>query len=143
MPLFELKSLSQTCVLENATDDYRSARKVGQFRIGEKAAYLPGFPGTRYVPYDAVSHAWTKKTSITVKGCCGKALPMVRFRMFYDGEFYQDFMFDKLEDANTALDILRAARPDIPLEREGAEWRAVGEKHRWELPNGVFLRTYF
>ena len=50
VPLFELKSLSQTCVLENATDDYRSARKVGQFRIGEKAAYLPGFPGTRYVP---------------------------------------------------------------------------------------------
>ena len=38
VPLFELKSLSQTCVLENATDDYRSARKVGQFRIGEKAA---------------------------------------------------------------------------------------------------------
>ena len=125
MPLFELKSLSQTCVLENATDDYRSARKVGQFRIGEKAAYLPGFPGTRYVPYDAVSHAWTKKTSITVKGCCGKALPMVRFRLFYDGEFYQDFMFDKLEDANTALDILHTARPDIPLERESTEWRAV------------------
>ena len=125
MPLFELKSLSQTCVLENATDDYRSARKVGQFRIGEKAAYLPGFPGTRYVPYDAVSHAWTKKTTITVKGCCGKALPMVRFRLFYDGEFYQDFMFDKLEDANTALDILHTARPDIPLERESAEWRAV------------------
>ena len=125
MPLFELKSLSQTCVLENATDDYRSARKVGQFRIGEKAAYLPGFPGTRYVPYDAVSHAWTKKTSITVKGCCGKALPMIRLRMYYDGEFYQDFMFDKLEDANTALDILHTARPDIPLERESTEWRAV------------------
>ena len=34
-------------------------------------------------------------------------------------------MFDKLEDANTALDILRTARPDIPLERESAEWRAV------------------
>ena len=50
---------------------------------------------------------------------------MVRFRMFYDGEFYQDFMFDKLEDANTALDILHTARPDIPLERESAEWRAV------------------
>ena len=38
MPLFELKSLSQTCVLENATDDYRSARGVGQFRMGEEAA---------------------------------------------------------------------------------------------------------
>ena len=125
MPLFELKSLSQTCVLENATDDYRSARKVGQFRIGEKAAYLPGFPGTRYVPYDAVSHAWTKKTSITVKGCCGKMLPMVRFRLFYDGEFYQDFMFDKLEEANDALDALQAARPDIPVERETAETRTV------------------
>ena len=117
MPLCELKSLAQTCVLENATDDYRSARKVGQFRIGEKAAYLPGFPGTRYVPYDAVSHAWTKKTSITVKGCCGKALPMIRLRMYYDGDFYQDFMFDKLEDADAVLDGLQAARPELILER--------------------------
>ena len=112
-----MKSLSQTCVLENATDDYRSARKVGQFRMGEKAAYLPGFPGTRYVPYDAVSHAWTKKTSITVKGCCGKALPMIRLRMYYDGEFYQDFRFDKLEDADAVLDGLQAARPELILER--------------------------
>ena len=116
MPLFELKSLSQTCVLENATDDYRSARKVGQFRIGEKAAYLPGFPGTRYVPYDAVSHAWTKKTSITVKGCCGKALPMVRFRMFYDGEFYKDFLFEKRMSMEKALERIRASRPDIPMD---------------------------
>ena len=122
MPLFELKSLSQTCVLENATDDYRSARKVGQFRIGEKAAYLPGFPGTRYVPYDAVSHAWTKKTSITVKGCCGKALPVVKVRIFYDGEFYQEFVLENLKDANTILDCLESARPDIPMERETARY---------------------
>ena len=116
MPLFELKSLSQTCVLENATDDYRSARKVGQFRIGEKAAYLPGFPGTRYVPYDAVSHAWTKKTSITVKGCCGKALPMVRFRMFYDGEFYKDFLFEKRSEVEKVLERARTCRPDLPID---------------------------
>ena len=125
MPLFELKSLSQTCVLENATDDYRSARKVGQFRIGEKAAYLPGFPGTRYVPYDAVSHAWTKKTSITVKGCCGKALPMICVRLFYDGEFYQDFMFENRKEADQLLDAVQAARPELDVERLTSDVKAI------------------
>ena len=125
MPLFKMKSLAQSHALEDAEQDYQGAVRAEQFRISDKAVYFAAFPGTRYVPYDAVSHAWTKKTSITVKGCCGKALPMVRFRLFYDGEFYQDFMFDKLEDANPALDILHTARPDIPLERESTEWRAV------------------
>ena len=125
MPLFKMKSLSQTCTLTDAEEDYRDAQKLGQFRIGKKAAYLPGFPGTNYVPYEAVSRALTRKTSVPLTGCCGKALPMVRFRVYYDGEFYQDFMFEKLKQANTALDILTAARPDIPVERETTEGSAI------------------
>ena len=125
MPLFKMKSLSQTCTLPDAEEDYRTAQKLGQFRIGKKAAYLPGFPGTNYVPYEAVSRALTRKTSVPLTGCCGKALPMVRFRVYYDGEFYQDFIFEKLKQANTALDILTAARPDIPVARETAEGSAI------------------
>ena len=117
MPLFQLKSQSQTMTLEAPETDYRTARKAGQYRVGKEAIYYAAFPGTRYIPYGAVSKAWTKPTSITVKGCCGKALPMIRLRMYYDGEFYQDFLFDKLEDADAVLDGLQAARPELILER--------------------------
>ena len=30
MPLFQLKSVSQTCVLKDPAADYRTARRVGQ-----------------------------------------------------------------------------------------------------------------
>lgn len=125
MPLFKVKSLSQSCSLPDAAAGHRAARRVGQFRVGEQAVYLPGFPGTRYIPYDAVSRAWTKKTSVTVAGGCGKALPMIRLRMFYDGETYQDFLFEKLEEADAVLDALAAARPEVPLERETALGRTI------------------
>ena len=38
--------------------------------------------------------------------------------MFYDGEFYQEFLVEELKQANLILDRLAAARPDIPIERE-------------------------
>lgn len=118
MPIFEMKSISQTCSFENASADYHAARRIGQYRVGKWAIYFPGFPGTRYLPYAAASRALTQSTSLPLTGCCGKAIPMVRFRIYYDGEFYQDFLFEKLAQANKALDALSAARPEIPLERE-------------------------
>ncbi|MDD3346794.1 hypothetical protein [Oscillibacter sp.] len=118
MPLFEMKSQSQTCSLQNAATDFRTARRVGQYRAGGEAVYFPAFPGQRYLPYGALSKAWTKNTAITVTGCCGKQLPMVRLRMFYDGEFYQDFLFEKQTEADVILDAIRAARPELPLERD-------------------------
>ena len=125
MPLFKVKSLSRE--LLPAGCRCRSPRRPPGRAVpgGEQAVYLPGFPGTRYIPYDAVSRAWTKKTSVTVAGGCGKALPMIRLRMFYDGETYQDFLFEKLEEADAVLDALAAARPEIPLERETALGRTI------------------
>ena len=125
MALFGMKSLAQNHVLEDAEADYRTSVRVEQFRVSDKAIYFPAFPGNQYIPFEAMSQIKVRNTAISVTGTCGKQLPMVCLRTFYDGEFYQDFMFDKLEDANTALDILHTARPDIPLERESTEWRAV------------------
>lgn len=118
MPIFEMKSISQSYSLEDVSADYRAAKRIGQYRVGEKAIYFPGFPGTRYLPYAAASRALTRNASMPLTGCCGKALAMVRYRIYYDGEFYQDFMFEKLNQANEAIDILAAARPEIPMERE-------------------------
>lgn len=119
MPFFALKSQSQHCALEDAGSDYQSARRSAQYRVGAEAIYFPAFPGTRYLPYRAVTRALTRNTSLPLTGCCGKALPMTRLRMYYDGgEVYQDFLFEKLTEANRALDALLAACPGVPAERE-------------------------
>lgn len=118
MPIFPMKSQSQHVSMENAAKDLQSARRAGQYRVGREAVYFPAFPGTKYLPFAALSRAWTKNTAIAVTGCCGKQLPMVRLRAFYDGEFYQDFLFERQAEADTVLDAIRASRPDIPLERD-------------------------
>ena len=45
MPIFAMKSLSQSCSLENAAADYRTARRAGQYRVSGEAIYFPAFPG--------------------------------------------------------------------------------------------------
>ena len=122
MAIFEMKSVSENCKLDGAAEDYRNARKVAQYRVSGNAVYFPAFPGTRYIPFGAVTRALSKNSSLPLTGCCGKALPVVKVRIFYDGEFYQEFVLENLKDANTILDCLESARPDIPMERETARY---------------------
>ena len=69
-----------------------------------------------------MTRALSKNSSLPLTGCCGKALPVVKVRIFYDGEFYQEFVLENLKDANTILDCLESARPDILMERETARY---------------------
>ena len=64
MGLFELKSMSAVCTLEHAAEDYRNAQKVAQYRVGREAVYVPAFPGNRYVPFSAVTKAFSKNSSL-------------------------------------------------------------------------------
>ena len=119
MGLFELKSMSAACTLPTAAEDYRAAQKVAQYRVGREAVYVPAFPGNRYVPFSAVTKAFSKNSSLPLKGTCGKAIPIVKVRLFYDGEeFYQELVAESHAQANLILDALAAARPDISIERE-------------------------
>lgn len=111
MPLFPMKSKAQSCALKEPDADYRAARRVGQYRVGREAIYFPGFPGTVYLPYGAMTQVWVKTTALPLTGCCGKELPMVRLRAFYDGAFYQDFLFEKQAEADEALAAVRTANP--------------------------------
>ena len=125
MPIFAMKSLSQSCSLENAAADYRTARRAGQYRVSGEAIYFPAFPGTRYLPFAALSRARSKPVSMNVTGCCGATLPMVCLRAFYDGEFYQDFMFENLKEADRLLDAVQAARPELDIERPASVVKAI------------------
>lgn len=118
MPLFEIKSLSKSCSLENPAEDYRSAKRVEQYRVSDEAMYIAAFPGSRYIPFSALTQVWSKNTAITVSGCCGKELPMVCLRLCYDGgEVYQNYLFEKQSSVDKVLDRIRARRPDIPVDR--------------------------
>ena len=118
MPLFEIKSLSEEFRLENANEDRRGAKRAEQFRFSDKAVYFPAFPGDQYLPYTALTHVLSRNTAISVKGTCGKQLPMVRLRLSYDGEFYKDLMFEKQSNVDLVLEAIKAARPDVTIERD-------------------------
>ena len=119
MQLFKLRCAQGVAPIEQINEDYHQAIKIGQYRIGKEAIFYPGFPGTWYLPFASVTKALTRNASLPLTGCCGKALPMVRFRLYYGNqEGFMDFMFEKPEEANKALDQLLSSYPEIPYERE-------------------------
>ena len=125
MPLFQVKSQSQTCTLPDAAGDYAAAQRLAQYRLGRDAVYFPAFPATRYIPFAAVSKVMARHTSMPLTGCCGKALHMICVRLFYDGEFYQDFMFENLKETDRLLDAVQAARPELDVERLTSDVKAI------------------
>lgn len=125
MPIFTPKPLSKSHPLEDPAADYKDSRRMEQYRVSGQAIYFPAFPGTQYLSFRSLTKALTRNTSLPLTGCCGKALPMTRLRLYYDGEFYQDFLFEKLPNANEVLDGIAAACPDLPVEREGRAQSAV------------------
>ena len=125
MPILIPKPLASSHPLADPAGDYKTSRRAEQFRFSDLAIYFPAFPGTRYLPFRAVTKALTRNTSLPLTGCCGKALPMVRLRLYYDGEFYQDFLFEKPAEADRILDDLSALCPETPVERETRPLRAI------------------
>ena len=126
MTIFTPKPLAQTHPLEDPAGDYKTARRAEQYRVSGQAIYFPAFPGTQYLSFASLSRALTRNASMPLTGCCGKALPVTRLRLYYDGgEFYQDFTFEKLANANQVLDAIAAACPALPTEREERPQSAV------------------
>ena len=116
MALFAMKSLAQSAVLENVSEDYRSAERVEQFRVSDEAIYFPAFPGNQYLPFEALHHVKVRDTALSVKGTCGKQIPMTCLRLSYDGEFYKDFLFEKRAKADTVVERIRTRRPELEMD---------------------------
>ena len=116
MALFALKSLSKTCALESADADYKESRRVEQFRLGDEAIFFPAFPGNQYLPFEALHHVKVRDTALSVKGTCGKQIPMTCVRLSYDGEFYKDFLFEKRSRADAVVERIRNRRPELEMD---------------------------
>ena len=116
MPLFAMKSLAQSASLEDVSGDYKTARRVEQFRISNEAIYFPAFPGNQYLPFEALHHVKVRDTALSVTGTCGKQIPMTCLRLSYDGEFYKDFLFEKRAKAEEVLERIRSRRPELEMD---------------------------
>ena len=116
MPLFAIRSLAQITSLENAAEDYKTAKKTEQFRVSDEAIYFAAFPGTQYLPFVALHHVKVRDTALSVTGTCGKQLPMTCMRLSYDGEFYKDFLFEKRDRAEEVWERIRTCRPELEMD---------------------------
>ena len=116
MALFAMKSLAQSASLENVSEDYKTASRVEQFRVSDEAIYFPAFPGNQYLPFKALHYVKMRDTALSVKGTCGKQLPMTCLRLSYDGEFYKDFLFEKRAKAEAVLERIRNRRPELEMD---------------------------
>ena len=117
MPIFELKSIAPNTVLENANEDYRASKRVEQFRCGAVAIYFPAFPGTQYLPYSALTKVKSKNTAVSVAGTCGKQLPMVCLRLFYE-DTYKDFMLEKKKSEEIIIAAIEVCCPGLEIDRD-------------------------
>ena len=116
MALFAMKSLAQSASLENVSEDYKTASRVEQLRVSDEAIYFPAFPGNQYLPFEALHYVKMRDTALSVKGTCGKQLPMTCLRLSYDGEFYKDFLFEKRAKAEAVLERIRNRRPELEMD---------------------------
>lgn len=115
------KAMYGSAPAQDLKADYQAAVKFGIVRIGKEALYFPAFPtGAKYIPLTAVDRAWIQKSSLSPKGCCGGQLPVFVLRVQYGGEFSQNLTFEKEQDADRALGLLKERRPDLPGAPEGA-----------------------
>ena len=55
--------------IENAADDFRTARKVEQYRIGKAAVYFPAGLRWEYIPLTEIQSAAESHHSVTAGHC--------------------------------------------------------------------------
>jgi len=101
--------------LPNAAEDHRDAARIAQFRISDKAFYLPAFPGAQYIPFTALTGVVVRNASLSTIGCCGKELPVLKLILRWDGG-EREFVIDPPKHADTILSRIRTACPELNIE---------------------------
>ncbi len=110
-----LKSLCPEITLPDPAADKKTAKRVGQYHVSDRAIYFPAFPFSKYLPFEAIRRVWTTQYSIPLVGCCGKSLPAVMLRIGFEGGFYQEFSFETQEEADLVMKRIVTAYPQIPV----------------------------
>ena len=99
---------------EDLTEDYKGADKCGGYRFGKSAIYFPRFPfGAEYIPLSVLEGAWVRKSTMSIKGCCAGQIPIYVLHVCAGAEFFQNLKFDRKQDAERALSLLKQYRPGL------------------------------
>ncbi|MBE6973009.1 MAG: hypothetical protein E7440_03900 [Ruminococcaceae bacterium] len=115
MSLLEPKSLCSDVYLPDVKEDFRTADRVAQYRVSQKAFYLPAFPGWGYVPLSELTGVVVRNASLPTIGCCGKELPVLKLILRWsEGE--KEFVIDPPKHADTILEHIRATRLDLEVD---------------------------
>lgn len=64
----KLMPAESTPVIEGVVEDKKNGRKLGQYRFGQLAVYLPD---NTYIARNAISNIVVSVENIPTKGCCG------------------------------------------------------------------------
>ena len=106
MFLMKLQSLVPRQEISNAKEDYKSAKRVGQYKVSTKAIYRPD---GGYVPFAAVKDYVLDKSSVHVTGCCAGGGPVERIILITDeGKF--PFLFDSQKAVGKIVELMNVAR---------------------------------
>ena len=108
-------SLCPERTLPDAAEDCRTATRIAQFRISDKAIYLPAFPGVQYIPFDALTGVVLRNAALSTIGCCGKELPVLKLTLRWAGG-ERELVIDPPKHADTILTRVRAARPELAVD---------------------------
>lgn len=115
MALLDPQSLCPDTRLTDAVEDHRNATRVAQFRVSEKAFYLPVFPGSQYIPFSCLTGVVLRNAGLSTVGCCGKELPVLKLTLRWDGG-ERELIIDPPKHADTILNYIRAARPQLDID---------------------------
>lgn len=96
----KLRSLVEGIEIDDAKADKKSAKRVGQYKISDKALYKAD--GT-YIPFEAVTEYTHDKTSVHVSGCCAGGVPVERLILDTADQRFP-LIFDTVYDVNKVID---------------------------------------
>lgn len=101
MIFLKLKSLTDIDI-PDVKADYKSAKRVGQYKISQNAIYKPD---GEYVPICSVTERRIDKSSVHVSGCCAGGVLVERLVLSVGEDRYQ-FVFDTKKEIDRAIQII-------------------------------------
>ena len=103
MFFMKLQSLVPQNVICDAKGDYKSAKRIGQYKVSANAIYRPD---GCYVPFEAVKDYVQDKSSVHVTGCCAGGVFVDRIILITDeGKF--PFIFDSKKEADKVAEYIK------------------------------------
>lgn len=98
------KSMVPGVELPDVKEDYRTARRAGQYKASERALYRAD---NTYLPYSAITEIRRDKSSVHVTGCCAGGVFVERI-VVTTAAGKTAFLFDSVKTADLVAALCRA-----------------------------------